>query len=60
MRACENGCRVSAETWAFVEAKLAELWSPEQISGYLKANQQPGVSHETIYQRYLRRPTRRR
>ena len=51
MRACENGPRVSAATWAFVEAKLAELWSPEQISGYLETNDQPGVSHETIYQR---------
>jgi IS30 family transposase len=51
MRACENGRRVSTETWAFAEAKLAELWSPEQISGYLKANGQPGVSHETLYQR---------
>jgi IS30 family transposase len=28
----------------------AELWSPEQISGYLLANKQPGVSHESIYQ----------
>jgi len=27
------------------------LWSPEQITGYLKANRQPGISHETIYQR---------
>ena len=51
MRACENGPRVAAETWAFVEAKLAETWSPEQIAGHLKANQQPTVSHETIYQR---------
>ena len=51
MRACENGPRVPAATWAFAEAKLAELWSPEQISGYLKTNAQPGISHETIYQR---------
>jgi len=51
MLACENGPRVAAATWAFVEAKLAELWSPEQIAGYLKTNGQPGISHETIYQR---------
>jgi transposase, IS30 family len=51
MRACENGPRVPAATWAFAEAKLAELWSPEQISGYLKTYAQPGISHETIYQR---------
>jgi len=50
MRACENGRRVSAKTWAFVQAKLGELWSPEQISGYLKACGQPGISHETVYQ----------
>ena len=51
MRACENGPRISDETWAFAQAKLAELWSPEQISGYLKTCGQPGVSHETLYQR---------
>ncbi len=51
MRACENGRRVCPDTWAFAEAKLAELWSPEQISGYLKTTGQPGISHETIYQR---------
>ena len=51
MRACENGRRVCPDTWAFAEAKLAELWSPEQISGYLQTTSQPGISHETIYQR---------
>jgi IS30 family transposase len=51
MRACDNGRRVSDETWAVVDDKLAETWSPEQISGHLKANGQPGVSHECIYQR---------
>ena len=51
MRACESGRRVGAHTWVFAQARLAELWSPEQISGHLKANGQPGISHETIYQR---------
>ena len=51
MRACENSPRVTAETWAIVEGKLAETWSPEQISGHLKANGQVSVSHEAIYQR---------
>jgi transposase, IS30 family len=46
-----NGPRVGDETWGFVEAKLAETWSPEQISGYLKANGEPTISHECIYQR---------
>ena len=43
MRACENGPRVTAETWAVVDAKLAEAWSPEQIAGHLKANEHPTV-----------------
>ena len=51
LRACENGSRIADDTWAFVEAKLAETWSPEQIAGYLKANNKPTVSHESIYQR---------
>jgi IS30 family transposase len=51
MRACENSPRVAAETWAMVDTKLAETWSPEQICGYLKANGEPAVSHESIYQR---------
>ena len=49
--ACENGPRIAAETWAAVDTKLGETWSPEQISGYFKANRQPTVSHEAIYQR---------
>lgn len=50
-RACENSPRVTAETWAMVDVKLDETWSPEQISGYLKVSGQPTVSHESIYQR---------
>jgi len=51
MQACANGPRVSSETWDVVDAKLVETWSPEQISGHLKANGEPTVSHESIYQR---------
>ena len=51
MRACENSPRIATETWAVVDIKLAETWSPEQISGYFKANGKPTVSHEAIYQR---------
>ncbi len=51
MRACDNGRRITDEVWAMVDARLAETWSPEQISGHLKANGQPTVSHESIYQR---------
>ncbi|MBT7782143.1 MAG: IS30 family transposase [Anaerolineae bacterium] len=41
--------RIRATTWALVDEKLHEDWSPEQISGRLKKN---GifVSHECIYQ----------
>jgi IS30 family transposase len=49
--ACENSPRIAAESWAMVDTKLAETWSPEQISGYFKVNRQPAVSHEAIYQR---------
>lgn len=48
---CANGPRVEEKTWALVETKLKETWSPQQISGYLLVNKQPGVSHESIYQR---------
>jgi IS30 family transposase len=48
---CANGPRVEEKTWEFVEVKLKETWSPQQISGYLLVNKQPGVSHESIYQR---------
>ena len=50
IRAAQNSPRVAAGTWAIVAVKLAETWSPEQISGYLKVNGQAGVSHEAIYQ----------
>jgi len=49
--ACANGPRIAEATWAVVDAKLTETWSPEQISGYLKVNGQLGVSHESIYRR---------
>ena len=50
MQACQNGPRVAAQTWAVVQARLQDTWSPQQISGYLAVNGQPGVSHERIYQ----------
>jgi IS30 family transposase len=37
-------------TWALVASLLRREWSPEQISGRLKLEQQPVVSHERIYQ----------
>lgn len=41
--------RMSAETWARVEEKLGEDWSPEQVSGRLK-KEGIAISHERIYQ----------
>jgi transposase, IS30 family len=49
MKNCANGPRVAQTTWEFVHDKLEQTWSPQQISGYLNANSQSGVSHETIY-----------
>lgn len=50
-RAQHNGRRIDAGTWKFVETRLGQRWSPEQISGYRKVNRLSSVSHESIYQR---------
>lgn len=49
-KAKENAIRISAETWQQVEANLRKDWSPEQVSGTLKAQGQVAPSHERIYQ----------
>ena len=41
--------RIREEVWALVEKTLREDWSPEQVSGKLKASG-ISVSHERIYQ----------
>jgi IS30 family transposase len=41
--------RIAWETWQKVEQLLRQDWSPDQISAYLKRQQQPSVSHEWIY-----------
>ncbi len=41
--------RIGEEVWALVEKTLQEDWSPEQVSGKLKASG-ISVSHERIYQ----------
>lgn len=48
---CHNAPRIDPKSWAFAQAKLAEQWSPEQISGVLAKERRPSISHETIYQR---------
>lgn len=42
--------RLAPQTWLTVGPLLRQDWSPEQISGWLKREHQPGVSHERIYQ----------
>lgn len=41
--------RIASETWQEVEGLLRQDWSPEQISGRLKLEKKPTVSHECIY-----------
>jgi len=49
-RQCEAySSRIAWDTWQQVERLLRLEWSPEQISGYLKREKQPTVSHECIY-----------
>ena len=45
--------RISTETWDVVEEKLCQDWSPEQVSGWLKKQQEIQISHEWIYQHIL-------
>ena len=42
--------RISPATWARVDEKLNQEWSPEQIHGWLKKEGAETVSHERIYQ----------
>ena len=43
--------KMTPEMITLVESKLSEQWSPEQISGWLKKEENFGwVSHESIYQ----------
>ena len=42
--------RITAETWAWIDKKIRQDWSPEQVSGWLKKNTETVVSHEWIYQ----------
>jgi IS30 family transposase len=42
--------RFMPETWSIIEAKIRQDWSPEQISGRLKYEEDICISHEWIYQ----------
>jgi len=50
-KSASNARRVPAEAWRFACEKLAETWSPEQISGHQWVEGLPRISHESIYQR---------
>jgi IS30 family transposase len=53
-RGAGNVKRASAVAWEFAKEHLQrEQWSPDQISGSLKAEGLETISHETIYQRVL-------
>jgi IS30 family transposase len=41
--------RIAWQTWQEVERLLRQDWSPDQITGHLKREKQPSVSHEWIY-----------
>lgn len=45
--------RIEADEWKVVEEKLLQEWSPEQVSGWLKRQSGPSISHEWIYQHIL-------
>ena len=45
--------RITVEVWASVDALLKQDWSPEQISGRLRKEQDIRISHEWIYQHVL-------
>jgi IS30 family transposase len=41
--------RIAPQTWQQIERLLQQQWSPAQITGRLKLEKQPTVSHERIY-----------
>ena len=41
---------IHLQTWAWIEEKIREDWSPEQISLWMEAYEETRVSHEWIYQ----------
>jgi IS30 family transposase len=49
-RNADKHIRFNDEIKKVVKKHLEQDWSPEQISGWLKRNNKPSVSHETIYQ----------
>ena len=48
---CANGPRVDSRSWQVAIEGLREGWSPEEVSGRLRLEGCPGISHATIYRR---------
>ena len=46
--------KLTSQVIEYVELKLEQEWSPEQISGSMAAYHLPGLSHETIYLHILK------
>lgn len=44
-----NATKIAPKTWKRIESLLLKDFSPQQISGYLKAQAEPSASHERIY-----------
>jgi transposase, IS30 family len=49
-----NATKIKPKTWRKIESLIVRDFSPEQVSGYLKAQGQPSASHERIYQHIYR------
>jgi len=42
--------RIQPQTWAWIEERICQDWSPEQISLWMEKYEETRVSHEWIYQ----------
>ena len=42
--------RIQPQTWNWIEQRICEDWSPEQISLWMRKHESVNVSHEWIYQ----------
>ena len=49
-RRCSGRKKLSGGLLSIVKCKLAEQWSPEQITGWMRKHCSDSVSHELIYQ----------
>ena len=45
----QNQKRIQPQAWSWIEEKIREDWSPEQITLWMKEHRDDSVSHEWIY-----------